>query len=181
MWTFIAIAVCFSFVAAAFAVTIVWAMAGRRFYLKFRGKRLVICPETHRAAAVEVDAKGLAKEIALHGATLPRNDLVQTRQGLCLSECSRWPGRQDCPQRCLHQIEAALEPWQPWQEGRHISATPAEEARSLRVPLTGWVTVFLIRQPAAAGDGGRITFSGDPHHRLRESVDGEWGPGGPLC
>ena len=45
------------FVLAAFAVTfvVVRAIAGGRFYLRFRGKRLVTCPETQRTVAVEVD------------------------------------------------------------------------------------------------------------------------------
>jgi hypothetical protein len=109
MWTLVAI--CLFSIVAALAVTIVAlrAIASSRFYLKFRGKRLVTCPETHQTAVVEVDAKGLAKEIALGGATVPQSHLAQTRVGLRLSECSRWPERQDCPQDCLHQIEAAPE------------------------------------------------------------------------
>ena len=66
-----------------------------RTYLKFRGKRLVSCPETHQPAAVCVAAGKAVLEAT-----------VGTRQ-LRLSECSRWPGRQDCPQGCLAQIEEA--------------------------------------------------------------------------
>ncbi len=109
MWTLIAVSL--FFIVAAIAVTIVAlrAIASSRFYLKFRGKRLVTCPETHRTAAVEVDAKGLAKEIGLHGATFGQSHLVETEQMLRLSKCSRWPEREDCPQGCLLQIEAAPE------------------------------------------------------------------------
>ncbi|MGO9269026.1 MAG: hypothetical protein ACLQOO_02000 [Terriglobia bacterium] len=105
------VAICLFFLVAALAVAVVAlrAIAGGRFYLKFRGKRLVTCPETERTAAVEVDAWGLAKEIALGGGTLLQSRLAQTKLGLRVRECSRWPEGQDCPQECLHQIEAAPE------------------------------------------------------------------------
>ena len=70
---------------------------GVRAYLKFRGKRLVTCPETQRPAAVEVDSKHTALEA------------VVGEPHLRLSECSRWPERQDCGQQCLKQIELAPE------------------------------------------------------------------------
>lgn len=75
---------------------------GLRLYLKLRGKRLVTCPETKKAAAVEVAAGSVAME-ALTG---PHH--------LRLSECSRWPERQDCGQDCLKQIEAAQEDCLVW-------------------------------------------------------------------
>ncbi len=73
------------------------AIAGGRWYLKFRGKRLVTCPETNRPTAVEVDAKRAAAK-AVFG-----------KPHLQLSECSRWPERRDCAQTCLTQIESAPE------------------------------------------------------------------------
>jgi hypothetical protein len=66
-----------------------------RTYLKFRGKRLVSCPETHQAAAVRVAAGKAALEATVGN------------QELRLSECSRWPERGNCPQGCLAQIEEA--------------------------------------------------------------------------
>jgi hypothetical protein len=66
-----------------------------RVYMTFRGKRLVSCPENHRPAAVRVAAGKAALE-AMVG-----------NQQIRLSECSRWPERQDCPQGCLAQIEEA--------------------------------------------------------------------------
>ncbi|HKV25566.1 MAG TPA: hypothetical protein VJN93_13315 [Candidatus Acidoferrum sp.] len=68
--------------------------AGRE-YLKFRGKRIVSCPETHEAAGVRV-AAGSAAVKAIVG-----------REELHLKECSRWPEREDCGQGCLAQIEEA--------------------------------------------------------------------------
>lgn len=66
-----------------------------RTYLKFRGKRIVSCPETHQAAGVRV-AAGKAAAGAVLGAAQVR-----------LSECSRWPEKEGCGQECLAQIEEA--------------------------------------------------------------------------
>jgi hypothetical protein len=81
-------------------------------YLKFRGKRLVSCPETREPAAVEVDAKYAAF-------TAPIGE-----EGLRLNHCSRWPESQDCGQQCLGQIVSAPEDClvrnilTKWYEGR---------------------------------------------------------------
>lgn len=63
-----------------------------RTYLKFRGKRLVTCPETHLTAAVELDAKQAAREA------------FSQKPRMQLSECTRWPERKDCGQECLAEI-----------------------------------------------------------------------------
>lgn len=82
--------------AGAFAILLL-AWRALRVYFRFRGVRLVSCPETAQSAAVEVNAG--------HAAFIP---------GLChldlrLKSCSRWPERQGCGQDCLEQIEAAPE------------------------------------------------------------------------
>jgi hypothetical protein len=64
-------------------------------YFKFRGKRIISCPENHQPAAVRV-AAGKAAVDATHGAA-----------HLHLSECSRWPEKEGCGQECLAQIEEA--------------------------------------------------------------------------
>ena len=69
------------------------AIPGVRAYFEYRGKRLVTCPETHKAEAVDVAAKEAAVGAFLSEPTLR------------LVECSRWPERQDCGQDCLQQIE----------------------------------------------------------------------------
>jgi hypothetical protein len=66
-------------------------------YLRFRGKRVISCPETKRPAAVDV-AAGLAALTALF-----------RKPSLKLRDCSRWTERHDCGQKCLTQIEAAPE------------------------------------------------------------------------
>jgi len=62
---------------------------------KYRGKRVIECPENHMPAGVSLDVRHAAAT-ALQGETRLR-----------LRECSRWPERQDCGQDCLFQIERA--------------------------------------------------------------------------
>ena len=83
----------FLVVAAVFVV--VELRRALRTYLKFRGKLLVSCPETHKPAAVRVAAANAAIQTTFGNAELR------------LSECSRWPERQACGQECLQQIEEA--------------------------------------------------------------------------
>jgi len=78
------------------------ATPGVRAYLKFRGKRLVTCPETQRAAAVDVGTREAALGAFLNEPTLR------------LVECSRWPERQGCGQECLEQIEVDPEGCLVW-------------------------------------------------------------------
>ena len=64
-------------------------------YLRYRGKRLVTCPETQKAAAVHVDLTAAARHAILGKA--PK---------IHLDQCSRWPERRNCGQDCLSQIDA---------------------------------------------------------------------------
>jgi hypothetical protein len=64
---------------------------------KFRGTRVITCPETKEPAAVVVDAH-LAARTAVSG-----------ERKLRLRQCSRWPEREDCGQECLEQIELSPE------------------------------------------------------------------------
>lgn len=66
-----------------------------RAYRRYRGERVVTCPETGKTVAVEVNASMAAVSASLDD---PR---------LRLSSCSRWPERQGCGQACLAEIEAA--------------------------------------------------------------------------
>jgi hypothetical protein len=66
-------------------------------YFKFRGARLISCPETGKPAAVEVDARHAAFTAPIRA------------NGLRLKDCSRWPERKDCGQDCLRQIESSPE------------------------------------------------------------------------
>jgi len=66
-------------------------------FLRYRGKRLVTCPETRKTVAVDVDAKHAAATAALG------------HPELRLKTCTRWPERQDCGQECLLQVELSPE------------------------------------------------------------------------
>jgi hypothetical protein len=68
---------------------------GIRVYFRFRGTRVVTCPETHQAAVVEVAARSMGMQ-----AILDKDPCLRLR------ECSRWPMRGGCGQDCLRQIEA---------------------------------------------------------------------------
>lgn len=65
-----------------------------RTYLRYRGQRIITCPETHRPAAVHVDVGKAAGE-RLFGKTEIR-----------LDQCSRWPEKRNCGQECLSQVNA---------------------------------------------------------------------------
>jgi hypothetical protein len=78
------------------------AIPGIRAYFDYRGKRLITCPETHKAAAVDVAAGEAAFGAFLSEPTLR------------LKQCSRWPERQDCGQECLQQIEVDPENCLVW-------------------------------------------------------------------
>ena len=64
-------------------------------WCRFRGARLVTCPETGAPAAVTIDA------------TCAAFTALFDRPLRCLATCSRWPSRRFCGQECLPQIKAA--------------------------------------------------------------------------
>lgn len=73
------------------------AWSAARAALRYRGVRIITCPDTSAPAAVRVDARHAAITAGL--STLD----------LRLRDCSRWPERRGCGQECLAQIEAAPE------------------------------------------------------------------------
>jgi len=75
------------------AILAIGAVAFTRRYLRYRGKRVITCPETNCHEAVELDSPLAAMSSLL------------SRPELRLTSCSRWPERQDCPQNCLAEIE----------------------------------------------------------------------------
>jgi hypothetical protein len=90
------LAVLWILIAAALVIGLVVAVRTfGRSYVRFRGKRVITCPENEEFAAVEVDAT--------HAATTA---LFGERE-LRLQTCTRWPEKQNCGQDCLAQIEAA--------------------------------------------------------------------------
>jgi hypothetical protein len=66
-------------------------------WFKYRGRRVITCPENQRPAGVVINA-GHAAATAL-----------VTKPELRLSACSRWPEHFGCGQQCLSQMEASPE------------------------------------------------------------------------
>jgi hypothetical protein len=82
-------------VAVLLVAAAIWRIA--RAALKFHGRAVVTCPETHQPAGVEMDSRHAAAT-ALGGSP-----------DLRLSACSRWPERAGCGQECLAEIHARPE------------------------------------------------------------------------
>ncbi len=82
-------------------------------YFRFRGKRVVVCPETRKYVAVEVDARHAAATAA------------SGEPEIVLHSCTRWPERAGCDQDCVYQIERAPEDCRvrtmldEWYKGKH--------------------------------------------------------------
>ena len=68
-----------------------------RSFSRFRGTRIVTCPETHKPALVEVDA--------LHASLTSTAGFPDIR----LKNCSRWPIKEQCGQECLMDLDVAPE------------------------------------------------------------------------
>ena len=66
-----------------------------RAFSRYRGRRMVTCPETNRSAAVQLDAGHAAFTTATGG------------RDLRVQKCGRWPEHAKCDQGCLAQIETA--------------------------------------------------------------------------
>jgi hypothetical protein len=61
-------------------------------YRRFRGKKMVTCPETGAPAEIELNASHAA---ATSATGIPEAEVIQ---------CSRWPERHYCAQDCVAQI-----------------------------------------------------------------------------
>ena len=86
VWIWIVI-VALAAAVAAWRLVSVWS--------KYRGNRVVTCPENHRPAGVVVNAA--------HAVSTALGRSPELR----LSSCSRWPEHAACGQECLSQIQAA--------------------------------------------------------------------------
>jgi hypothetical protein len=82
-------------IAIALSGIAVWRLASA--WWKYRGRRVITCPENQRPAGVVVDVR--------HAAATSLGSAPELR----LSSCSRWPERAGCGQECLTQIAASPE------------------------------------------------------------------------
>src|SRR5436190_21508918 len=62
-------------------------------FVRFRGRRQVLCPETGGVAIIRIDA--------LHAAV----SSAVADPDLQVIDCSRWPERQNCGQECVLRIQ----------------------------------------------------------------------------
>ncbi|MFI5181082.1 MAG: hypothetical protein ACHQPI_06810 [Thermoanaerobaculia bacterium] len=79
--------------AAAAMVLLGWWLVPT--WRRWRGARVVNCPETNDPHTVKIDAA--------HAALTAMGASAEIR----LESCTRWPERQDCGQDCLKQIESS--------------------------------------------------------------------------
>ena len=140
-------------IAAVFLAIVVARLA--RAWRRYRGERVIACPETRQPAGVEVDARHAAAT-ALGGAPELR-----------LSYCSRWPERAGCGQPCLSQIAAAPEDClvrnilAKWYEGKTCAFCGQAVGESVK----------LAPQPALIGaDGVSFEWSRVSADKLHETL-----------
>jgi hypothetical protein len=119
------------------ALVVAWLVRseiGRTFF-KFRGTRLVSCPETNAATAVTVNA-AQAAVTAPFG--VPR---------LRVKDCLRWPDRACCEQACLWQVRAAPRDT--------LTSTILRQWCEGKPSIYGWIPLERVkrhgRSPGAAG------------------------------
>lgn len=80
-------------VTAAFIVAFIAMFLG--MYARYRGKRIVTCPETNAPVGAEINA------------ALAAGTWMVTQPRFVVTACSRWPERAGCDQACAPQVEAS--------------------------------------------------------------------------
>jgi len=152
----VAVGVALGVVAVLVAGRMLWS------WWKFRGLRVVNCPENRQPVGVVVDA-GHVAATALAGAPQLR-----------LTSCTRWPERAGCGQQCLSQVEAAPEDCLVrnilvrWYAGKRcaICGRPFGE-----IPLAGVKPAVLL------ADKRSVEWSEIPADRLQETL----AAASPIC
>lgn len=126
-------------------------------WLKYRGDRVVECPENRRPAGVTLavgQAVGHAFSFSGGGE-------------LRLASCSRWPERSGCGQQCLSQIQAAPEDClvrnilNRWYQGKSCAwcGLPFEEIQ------------WTVRKPALLDPSGKsLEWAAIPADRLQDTL-----------
>jgi len=92
------------------AVLLVYLVIAVRTWSRVHGTRVVICPETHRPAAVTVDVGGAVVSA------------VRETADVRLTTCTRWPERRGCDQPCVNQIETSPSETAPRAIAAHFFA-----------------------------------------------------------
>jgi hypothetical protein len=141
-------------------------------YFRNRGRRTVVCPETHEPVTVEVDNK-YAFKTALRGEEHER-----------LHSCSRWPEKGDCGQECLAQVNPSPENLerllQKWYQGKTCAIcdrtlTPADWRRSRLALLNEKQKLFELRHmhldeiPSALDKMAPLCWNCHQEERVRQA------------
>ncbi len=137
-----------------------WRQLGARW--KYKGRRVVTCPENERPAGVTVDAR--------HAAATGLAKPPQLR----LESCSRWPEKAGCGQQCLSQIEASPEDCLV----RNILLTwyTGKVCHSCRRPI-GEVSLAGAKPAVLRADGVSVEWSEIPAEQLQETLS----VASPIC
>ena len=131
------------FFIGAFLVTGLPVALSLQNYFQNRGRQSVTCPDSGQPADVEVDYK-FAFRTALRGQEHTR-----------LESCSRWPGKGDCGQECLAQLDPSPENIErllaKWYEGKNCaicsrSLSPSDWRRSRLAVLNADHKLFELRE-----------------------------------
>jgi hypothetical protein len=147
---------------ALIAIAIVYVT--RRVWegLRFRGKMLVTCPETHEPAAVKVNVARAAIQA------------IAGRKEHELCDCSRWPERGGCDQDCVEQVEQDPENHRVWKIAEHWYA--GKQCAYCQKPIE--MLSHFDRSPALL-DRERKTAEWDSIPA--ENLPGEFSKDLPVC
>lgn len=151
-------------VAGAMAVVLACVAIGRvvRIWWKYRGERVITCPDNHRPAGVMVDTLDVAAK------AFAKNPPLR------LSSCSRWPERAGCDQQCLSQVDAAPEDCLVrtilvrWYTGKRCASCGQPFGE---IPLAG------VKPAVLCADKVSVEWSEIPADRLPETL----AAASPIC
>jgi hypothetical protein len=139
-------------IAAALWFGIRWLV---RSSSRYRGSRIVTCPETKRPAIVRVDS--------LHASLTSTVGLPDIR----LKDCSRWPIKEQCGQECLMDLDVA--PDSCLVSGVLMRWYRDKKCVYCRRPFSE--VQWLDHRPALrTPDGNLLTWNGVSIDRLRDVI-----------
>jgi len=150
----------FATVAAVLAVIAVVRVA--LVWWKYRGARVITCPENLRPAGISIAAG--------HAAA----NLFAKHPQLKLSACSRWPEHAGCGQECLSQVAAAPEDCLV----RNILVQWYAGKRCVTCGLPfGEISLAGVKPAVLCADKVSVEWSEIPADRLSETL----AAGSPIC
>jgi hypothetical protein len=145
------------------ALAVAAAVFAGRAWLKYRGDRVIVCPENRRPAGVALDVGHAVGYAMGHPADLS----LWSGGALRLASCSRWPEKSGCGQQCLSQIQASPEDClvrnilTRWYQGKSCAwcGRPFDEVQ------------WDVRKPALLdANGASLEWTAVPADRLQETL-----------